>query len=71
MLYISFFFSLRWVSCTPKRWQRQLQQRLGQLRRVDVPALRIGVDLTPRQRHAVLEAEALHGSPPGTIIPGG
>ena len=34
-------------------------------------ALRIGADLTPRQRHAVLEAEALHGSPPGTIMLGG
>ena len=34
-------------------------------------ALRIGVDLTPRQRRAVLEAEALHGSPPGTIMLGG
>jgi hypothetical protein len=31
-------------------------------------ALRIGADLTPRQRRAVLEAEALHGSPPGTIM---
>ena len=31
-------------------------------------ALRIGDDLTPRQRRAVLEAEALHGSPPGTIM---
>jgi len=34
-------------------------------------ALRIGADLTPRQRRAVLEAEALHGSPPGTIMIGG
>jgi len=34
-------------------------------------ALRIGADLTPRQRRAVLEAEALHGSPPGTIMLGG
>jgi len=34
-------------------------------------ALRIGADLTPRQRHAVLEAEARHGSPPGTIMLGG
>jgi len=34
-------------------------------------ALRIGADLTPRQRHAVLEAEALHGSPLGTIMLGG
>jgi len=34
-------------------------------------ALRIGADLTPRQRHAVLEAEARHGSPPGTIMIGG
>jgi len=34
-------------------------------------ALRIGADLTPRQRRAVLEAEALHGSPPDTIMLGG
>jgi len=34
-------------------------------------ALRIGVDLTPRQMRAVLEAEARHGSPPGTIMLGG
>jgi len=34
-------------------------------------ALRIGADLTPCQRRAVLEAEALHGSPPGTIMLGG
>ena len=34
-------------------------------------ALRIGADLTPRQRHAVLEVEALHGTPPGTIMLGG
>ena len=34
-------------------------------------ALRIGADLTPRQRRAVLQAEALHGSPPGTIMLGG
>jgi len=33
--------------------------------------LRIGADLTLRQRHAVLEAEAMHGSPPGTIMIGG
>jgi len=33
--------------------------------------LRIGADLTPRQRRAVLEAEARHGSPPGTIMIGG
>ena len=31
-------------------------------------ALRIGADLTPRQRRVVLEAEALHGSPPGVIF---
>jgi len=31
-------------------------------------ALRIGADLTPRHRRAVLEAEARHGSPPGTIM---
>ena len=34
-------------------------------------ALRIGADLTPWQRRAVLDAEALHGSPPGTIMLGG
>jgi len=34
-------------------------------------ALRIGADLTPWQRRAVLKAEALHGSPPGTIMLGG
>jgi len=34
-------------------------------------ALRIGANLTPRQRRAVLEAEARHGSPPGTIMIGG
>ena len=34
-------------------------------------ALRIGADLTPHQRCAVLEAEARHGSPPGTIMLGG
>ena len=34
-------------------------------------ALRIGADLTPRQKRAVLQAEALHGSPPGTIMLGG
>jgi len=34
-------------------------------------ALRIGADLTPRQRRAVLEVEAMHGSPPGTIMIGG
>ena len=34
-------------------------------------ALRIGADLTPCQRCAVLEAEAMHGSPPGTIMIGG
>jgi len=34
-------------------------------------ALRIGADLTPRQRRAVLEAEALHRSPPSTIMLGG
>ena len=34
-------------------------------------ALRIGADLMPCQRHAVLQAEALHGSPPGTIMLGG
>jgi len=33
-------------------------------------ALRIGADLMPQQRRAVLEAEALHGSPPGTIMLG-
>jgi len=34
-------------------------------------ALRIGDDLTPQQRRAVLQAEALHGSPPGTVMIGG
>ena len=34
-------------------------------------ALRIGADLTPQQRRAVLEVEALHGTPPGTIMLGG
>ena len=34
-------------------------------------ALRIGADLTPRQRLALLEVEALHGSPPSTIMLGG
>jgi len=34
-------------------------------------ALRIGADLTPRQRRVVLEAEARHGSPPGTVMNGG
>jgi len=34
-------------------------------------ALRIGADLTPCQWHAVLEAEARHGSPSGTIMLGG
>jgi len=34
-------------------------------------ALRIGADLTPHQRCAVLEAKARHGSPPGTIMLGG
>jgi len=34
-------------------------------------ALRIGDDLTPRQRRAVLETEAFHGSPPGTVTIGG
>ena len=34
-------------------------------------ALRIGDDLTPQQRRAVLETEALHGSPPGTVMIGG
>jgi len=34
-------------------------------------ALRIGADLTPCQRRAVLEAEAMHGSPPGTVMIGG
>ena len=33
--------------------------------------MRIGADLTPRQRRAVLEVEALHGSSPGTITLGG
>jgi len=34
-------------------------------------ALRIGADLTLRQRRVVLEAEARHGSPPGTVTIGG
>jgi len=34
-------------------------------------ALRIGDDLTPQQRCAVLQTEALHGSPPGTVMIGG
>jgi len=34
-------------------------------------SLRISDDLTPRQRRAVLEAEAFHGSPPGTVTVGG
>jgi hypothetical protein len=34
-------------------------------------ALRIGADLTPRQRRAVLDAKAMHGSPLGTIMLGG
>jgi len=34
-------------------------------------ALRIGADLTPQQRRAVLQTEALHGSPPGTVMIGG
>jgi len=33
--------------------------------------LRIGDDLTPRQRRAVPEAETFHGSPPGTVTIGG
>ena len=33
--------------------------------------LRIGDDLTPRQRSAVLETEVFHGSPPGTVTIGG
>ena len=34
-------------------------------------ALRIGSDLLTAQRHALLEVEARHGSPPGTIMLGG
>jgi len=34
-------------------------------------ALKIGDDLTPWQRRAVLETEAFHGSPPGTVTIGG
>jgi len=34
-------------------------------------ALRIRDDLMPQQRRAVLETEALHGSPPGTVMIGG
>ena len=33
-------------------------------------ALRIGADLTPHQSRVVLEAEAMHGSPPSTIMLG-
>jgi len=33
-------------------------------------ALRIGDDLTPQQRRAVLQTEALHGSPPGIVMIG-
>ena len=33
--------------------------------------LRIGADLTPQQRRAVLETEAFHGSPPGIVTIGG
>ena len=33
--------------------------------------LRIRADLMPRQRRAVLQVEALHGTPPGTIMLGG
>ena len=32
---------------------------------------RIGSDLTPTQRRAVLQVEQLHGTPPGTIMLGG
>ena len=31
-------------------------------------ALRIGADLTPSQRRAILQVEARHGTPPGTIM---
>jgi len=34
-------------------------------------ALRIGDDLTPQQRRAVLQTEALHGYPPRTVMIGG
>ena len=34
-------------------------------------ALRIGADLTPQQRRAVLQVEARHGTPLGTIMLGG
>jgi len=34
-------------------------------------ALRIGADLMPWQRRAVLEAQVRHGTPPGTIMLGG
>jgi len=34
-------------------------------------ALRIGDDLTPQKWRVVLQAEALHGSPPGTVMIGG
>jgi len=33
-------------------------------------ALKIGVDLTPWKKRAVLEVEALHGTPPGTVMLG-
>ena len=33
--------------------------------------LRIGSDLTPAQKHAVLHVEERHGTPPGTIMLGG
>ena len=33
-------------------------------------ALRIGSDLTPAQRRAVLQVEQRHGTPPGTIMLG-
>ena len=34
-------------------------------------ALRIGSDLAPAQRHAVLKTEQWNGTPPGTIMLGG
>ena len=34
-------------------------------------ALRIGADLMPSQRHAMLQVEARHGTPPSTIMLGG
>ena len=34
-------------------------------------ALRIGSDLMPPQRHAVLQVEQRHGTPPSTIMLGG